>query len=230
MRCAIRSPIVSNPLALVVGAGPGLGAAVAGGLGAAGYDVALVARSESKLAEIGGALQSAGVRAGWAAADVADAAALEAAVSRLGEQAGRIDVLHYNVVAFRSARVQQLNAADLLDDLAVGAASLLTAVSAVRPLMSPGGVVLATGSVAADRPMPSAASLGVQKAALRNLVAALDRDLRKDGIRAACVTVRGTIAPGTAFDPERIAEVFVALATNAVNAGDDWQTEVAYTG
>jgi NAD(P)-dependent dehydrogenase (short-subunit alcohol dehydrogenase family) len=151
-----------------------------------------------------------------------------AAVARLGEHAGRIDVLHFNVVAFRAARVKELTAADLLDDLAVGAASLLTAVDAARPLMS-AAVVLATGSVTADRPMPSAVSLGVQKAALRNWCC-LDRDLRRDGIRAASVTVRGTIAAGTPFDPDRIAEVFVQLSANAANAGDEWRTEVPYTG
>jgi NAD(P)-dependent dehydrogenase (short-subunit alcohol dehydrogenase family) len=223
-------PDVGNPLALIVGAGPGLGAALARRYAGAGHDVALVARSESKLAGIGEQVRSAGVEAGWTAADVSDAGALRAAVARLGEHAGRIDVLHFNVVAFRAARVKELTAADLLDDLAVGAASLLTAVDAARPLMSAGSVVLATGSVTADRPMPSAVSLGVQKAALRNLVAALDRDLRRDGIRAASVTVRGTIAAGTPFDPDRIAEVFVQLSANAANAGDEWRTEVPYTG
>jgi hypothetical protein len=85
---------VSNPLALIVGPGPELGAAGGPPVQRRSYDVALVARSESKLGDIGAALQSAGVTAGWAAADVSDAEALRAAVSRLGEHTGRIDVLH----------------------------------------------------------------------------------------------------------------------------------------
>ena len=46
--------------------------------------------------------------------------------------------------------------------------------------------------VAADKPWNRAASLGVQKAAVRNLVHSLDTTLKDDGIRAVSVTVRGT--------------------------------------
>jgi NADP-dependent 3-hydroxy acid dehydrogenase YdfG len=219
---------MSSPVAVILGVGPGLGAASARAFGAAGYDVALIARSEATLAEIGAGLQGEGITAGWTTADAGDPAAVHSAVARLGGHAERIDVLHYNAVAFRALRAGELTPAQLLTDLAVGAAGLLAATAAARPLMRRGSVVLATGSVAADRPMASAASLGVQKAALRNLVAALDGDLRPDGIRAASVTVNGTISAGTAFDPGRIAEVFVRLA--AAPRQDDWRTEVPYDG
>jgi NAD(P)-dependent dehydrogenase (short-subunit alcohol dehydrogenase family) len=155
---------------------------------------------------------------------------LTAAIQRLGQHAGRIDVLHYNPVAFRAARPSQLTAQELLEDLAVGTAGLLTAAAAARPLMRAGSCILATGSLAADRPMASAASLGVQKAALRNLMITLDRDARKDGVRAASVTVRGTIAAGTPFDADRVAAVFVELAAMAAGGGDDWRAEVAFDG
>ena len=221
---------MNNPVAVIVGAGPGLGAAVAWAFGRAGYDVALIARTEATVGAIGERLQSEGITAGWATADVADESQLRAAVERCGQHAGRIDVLHYNAVAFRPTPAGELTAGQLLEDLGVGAAGLLTAVAAAQPLMTAGSVVLATGSGTADRPMRSAASLGVQKAALRNLVAALDKDLRRDGIRAASVTVHGTIAEGTPFAPDLIAEVLVRLAAQAPTAGDRWRPEVEYKG
>ncbi len=217
-----------DKVALIVGAGPGVGAALARKLGRAGFAIALIARGEGRLTELGQALQAEHITTGWTAADVSDTEQLTAAVTRFGGFSGRLDVLHHNAVAFRSAPASGLSAADLLADLAVGTASLLTSVSAALPFMHPGGVVLATGGGSANNPMTSATSLGVQKAALRNLVSALDQDLRERGIRAASLTVNGTIAAGTPFAPERIADALAALVTAAPTAGDDWRSEVPF--
>ena len=221
---------MDSRVAVIVGAGPGLGAAVARRFGADGFAVALIARDEGRLTELGEALQGEGITTGWTAADAADAVDLAAAITRFGGFSGQIDVLHHNAVAFRPTVASGLSAADLLADLGVGVGSLLTAVSAAQPFMQPGGLVLATGGSSADRPMTSAASLGVQKAALRNLVTALDHDLRNRGIRAASLTVNGTIAAGTPFDPERIADAFAELVATAADARDTWRTEVAFNG
>lgn len=221
---------MQNRVALIVGAGPGLGAAVARKLAQTGFSIALVARDEQRLTELGEALQAEGITVGWTAVDAADPDELAAAVTRFGGFSGQIDVLHHNAVAFRPAAASSLGAADLLADLAVGTASLLTSVAAALPFMQPGGLVLATGGGSADHPMTSAASLGVQKAALRNLVTALDQDLRKRGIRAASLTVNGTIAPDSPFAPERIADAFAELVAAAPAAGDGWRSEVPYNG
>ena len=49
--------------------------------------------------------------------------------------------------------------------------------------MRSGGRITATGSMAADKPWNEAASLGVQKAGLRNLIRSIDTTLKPDGIR-----------------------------------------------
>jgi NADP-dependent 3-hydroxy acid dehydrogenase YdfG len=86
---------------------------------------------------------------------------------------------------------------------------------------------VATGSAAADLPSHRAASLGVQKAGLRNLIRSVDTTLAGDGIRAVSVTVNGTLERGTAFDPDRVAEALYA----AVHQPEDaWQVEVPYDG
>jgi NAD(P)-dependent dehydrogenase (short-subunit alcohol dehydrogenase family) len=212
---------------VVVGAGPGMGLAVARRFGRAGYDVALLGRTTERLAELGEMLQGEGVTAGWAAADLTDDGAVRAAVTRFGEHTGRIDVVHFNPSRFREKDPLELTPDELLEDVRLGAAALLSAVQAARPFMSAGARITATGSMAADRPWHRAASLGVQKAALRNLVRSLDTTLRPDGIRAVSVTVNGTLAEGTAFDPDRVAE---ALWSASRQPEQGWRSEVPYDG
>jgi len=218
---------MGNPVAVVVGAGRGLGAAIARRFGQGGYDVALIARTEATLAEIGEALQGEGITTGWTAVDIIDEDALRAAIRRFGQHGGRIDVLHFNPSAMTAKGPLELSPAELLGDVHLGVASLLTAVQAARPFMSEGARITATGSATADRPWAEAASLGVQKAALRNLVSAIDASLSADGIRAASITVNGTITPGTRFDASLIADAVFEVSRLP---GSAWRTEVAFNG
>ena len=218
---------MSNPVLVVVGAGPGVGASVARRFGREGYDVALIARSEDRLTALGEALEAEGITAGWSALDITDADALRAAVERFGSHAGHLDVLHFNPSAFTHKDPLTLSPDELLADVRLGVAPLLTLVQAARPFLGVGGRVVTTGSMAADSPWNEAASLGVQKAGLRNLVRSVDETLRDDGVRAVTLTVEGTLERGTAFDPDRVADAIHA----AVNQPeDDWQVEVRYAG
>ncbi|MGN6577889.1 MAG: SDR family oxidoreductase [Nocardioides sp.] len=216
-----------NPVIVIVGAGPGLGAAVARRYGRAGYDVALLARNAQQLDELGSALQAEGITAGWSAVDVTDDEALRVAIERFSQHAGHLDVLHFNPSAFRHEGPLELTPDELLEDVRLGVGALLTAVQAARPAMAAGARITATGSMAADRPWHEAASLGVQKAGLRNLVRSIDTALRPDGIRAVSVTVNGTLEAGTAFDPDRVAEALFAAARQDESS---WRNEVPYDG
>lgn len=218
---------MSGPLIIVVGAGPGVGAAVARAFGAEGYAVALVARRQQQLDELGSDLVDAGVTARWTAADVTHPEALTSAIEAFAAEFGRVDVLHFNPSAFRQRNPLELTPGELLEDIRLGVASLLTAVQAAKPHMRSGARVTATGSAAADRPWNEAASLGVQKAGLRNLVRSLDTTLRPDGIRAVTVSVNGTLEVGTAFDPVRVAQAILGAARQAE---DSWRVEVPYDG
>lgn len=212
---------------MVVGAGPGLGAAVARRFGREGYAAGLVARSAGELADLVEDLAGDGIEAWPAALDVTDPNPLAAAVAGFGERAGRIDVLHFNPSRFRERGPLELTPAELAEDVLLGAGALLPAVQAARPYFRAGSRVTATGSLAADKPWHRAASLGVQKAALRNLVRSLDAALSPDGVRAVSVTVNGTLEEGTAFDVRRVAEAIHAAAVRDEGA---WTAEVAYDG
>jgi NAD(P)-dependent dehydrogenase (short-subunit alcohol dehydrogenase family) len=218
---------MSNPVIVVVGAGPGLGASVARRFGREGYDVALLSRDAEQLEELGTTLQAEGITTGWTALDVTDDAALHEAISRFAGHAGHLDVLHFNPSAFRHKDPLALTPDELLADVRLGVGALLTAVQAARPFMRAGARVTATGSMAADEPWNEAASLGVQKAGLRNLVRSIDTTLRPDGIRAVTVTVRGALRKATRFDPDLVADAIFAASRQDE---DHWQVEVPYTG
>ena len=214
-----------KPVVVVVGAGPGVSGSVARLFAGKGYDVGLVGVHEPALAELREALPDADVRT--VVADLTDSEAATLAIRNLGDHFRRIDVLHFNPSAFREKDPLELSVAELLQDVALGVGALLTTVQAARPYLSAGGRVTVTGSMAADEPWHRAASLGVQKAGVRNLVHSLDATLEPDGIRAVSVTVRGTLAREGLFTPDRVAEAIHAAAFQDEGA---WRSEVPYAG
>ena len=216
---------MGKPVVMVVGAGPGVSGSVARLFAGEGYDVGLVGVDEPVLAELRHSIPAADVQT--AVADLTDTEAATLAIRTLGDHFGRIDVLHFNPSAFREKDPLELTVAELLQDVALGVGALLSTVQAARPYLSAGGRVTVTGSMAADEPWHRAASLGVQKAGVRNLVHSLDATLEPDGIRAVSVTVRGTLAKEGPFTPDRVAEAIHAAAFQDEGA---WRSEVPYAG
>lgn len=212
---------------VVIGAGPGVGAAVAHRFGIKGYAVGLVGRAAETMQQVAEGLHQDDIMCEWTAAEIGDAPALAAAIERFGQWTGRIDVLHYNPSVTTMRDPLTLTPEELLADVQVGVAGLLTAVQSARPYLGEGSRVIATGSRAADAPWAAAASLGVQKAGLRNLVTAFDQVLKADGIRAASVTVNGQLEEGGPFDPTHVADALHAAATQHV---EDWRTEIPFNG
>lgn len=218
---------MSDPMLIVVGAGPGVGVAVARRFAREGYAVGLVGRRSEVLDGLAAEVAEQGATVRSVAVDLTDVSAATAALAELAAGAGAVDVLHFNPSAFRQKDPLQLTVSELLDDVALGVGGLLTAVQAVQAYLKPGSRVTATGSIAADRPWHQAASLGVQKAGLRNLVTSLDATLAPAGIRAVSVTVRGTLAEEGAFAPDRVAD---AIWNAAHQDEASWRTEVPYSG
>ncbi len=212
---------------VIVGAGPGVGGSVARRFGREGYAAALVGIDEAVLTELQQDLATQGIVAEWAIASVTDADDLTRVIRESGERHGRIDVLHFNPSAFRQKDPLELTVAELLEDVALGVGALLTAVQAARPYLRRGSRITVTGSMAADKPWNQAASLGVQKAGVRNLIRSIDTTLEPEGIRAVSVTVRGSLAREGAFTPDRVAD---AIHAAAIQPEDDWRTEIPYEG
>ena len=87
---------VTDRVAVVTGAGQGIGRGIAIGLAEAGADVALAARTESDLDEVAGQIHERGRRALVVPTDVLDSAALEHLVTRTVGELGRLDIVVNN--------------------------------------------------------------------------------------------------------------------------------------
>ena len=218
---------MSRQVALIVGAGPGVSGSLSRLLADDGWDLGLLGADQGVLDELGADLRGRGADVVPALADITDGSAALAEITRIGEHFGRIDLVHFNPSAFREKDPLELTVDELLEDVGLGVGALLTVVQAARPFMSSGARVTATGSMAADEPWNRAASLGVQKAGLRNLVHSLDATLEPDGVRAVSVTVRGSLATEGPFTPDRVG---AALYDAARQDEGEWRTEVLYEG
>lgn len=212
---------------LIAGAGPGVSGSLARLYAAEGATIGLVGADGDVLATLAGQVAEAGGSAETVVADLTDDATTRAAVTRMAEKLGHVDVVHFNPSAYRERDPLSLTPDELLEDVRLGVGALLTLVQAARPFMGPGGRVTATGSMAADKPWFGAASLGVQKAGLQNLVRSIDATLAGDGIRAVSVTVRGMLAKEGPFAPDNVA---AALRAAIDQDEADWQAEIAYQG
>ena len=218
---------VSSGVLVVVGAGPGVSGSLARLYARHGYDVGLVGIDAGRVQELAGEVEALGSDVRSAVVDITDVAAATEAVSGMGAHFGRIDVLHFNPSAFTEKDPLELTVDELLADVALGVGALLTAVQAARLYLREGSRVTVTGSMAADKPWHRAASLGVQKAGVRNLVRSLDATVEPAGIRAVSVTVRGTLGKDGPFTPDRVAD---ALYAAAHQPDAEWRTEIPYDG
>lgn len=215
------------PVYVVLGAGPGLGLAAARRFALSGCHAVLVGRSAEESEPLAQTLRDEGFSASAEGVNLLDEADVRATVAAIAERHGRIDVLHFNPSAWREKNPLELTVADLLEDVTLGAGALLPALQAAAPVMPAGARVLATGSMAADKPYAGAASLGVQKAALRNLVISIDATLVGHGVRAVAVQINGALKPEGPFGPPAIAEALYAATTRA---DVDWTVHVDYNG
>lgn len=196
----------------VAGAGPGVGAAVARRFAREGHAVALFARRAEALEAIARPIREAGGVARGFAVDLGDLDALAAAFSEAGREMGSPGVLVYNVGRWIETPAMALAPAALEQELRLCAVSALAATQAVWPAMraAGAGTVIWTGGGLALAPQYGGAvpALTAGKAALRGLALAAAPELAAAGVRLATVTIAGLVAPGGAFDPDRIAETF----------------------
>ncbi|MBO7702027.1 MAG: SDR family NAD(P)-dependent oxidoreductase [Eggerthellaceae bacterium] len=198
---------------VVIGAGPGLGNAVAARFGSEGYRVALVARRKEALEGYVAELAQAGIEAKGYAADVCEIASLDAAISDIQADFGDPDVVVYNV-GITTPDEQPLTAADLQRHFATDVVGAYETIErfATDGFAGKGGAVILTGGIAAVSPFPGYLCLALDKAALRNLAIAKNAELAERGIFVGTVMVCGIIGGDDHFAPANIAERFWEMA------------------
>jgi short-subunit dehydrogenase len=213
---------------LLVGAGPGLGMAVARRFAEGGYRVTLVARSTDGLRDLADSLADTGAQIDTISADASDPEAFGARMAELYNEQDAPGLIIYNAVMgvpdqLLSSDVAHLETAYRVD---VISAIVLTQVAAPAMRAAGSGTIIVTGGGFADYPIPALATVSLGKAALRSAATMLGADLDPDGIRVATLTIMGQIVAGTAFDPENIAKRYWEV----VQSDDPWQAEFRFTG
>jgi len=138
------------PVIAIIGAGPGLGAAVARKFGREGFSIALIARNQSKLDAMAAELTAAGFTARAYAADVLTPVSLEVALARAGAELGPITALQYSPLPSRDylKPVLEMTPELALEALQFSALGLIHAVRAVLPAMreaGSGSIILING-------------------------------------------------------------------------------------
>jgi len=183
-----------KPVAVVVGVGAGLGAALAGRFASA-YTVALVARGPGKLEELASEIKAAGGHAIAVPADVSKAGEIEVAFARIREEIGETDVLLYNAAMRPYGRLMETKPSTFENTWRVGAFGAFLCSQAVVPgmLARKAGVILFTGATAGIKPFPTSAAFGPAKFAMRGLAQVMARDLGPQGIHVAYINVDGPI-------------------------------------
>jgi NAD(P)-dependent dehydrogenase (short-subunit alcohol dehydrogenase family) len=213
--------------AVIIGAGPGIGTAVARRFAREGMPVAVVARSRETVDRAVAALEGAGVETLGLRADATDERALRGALDRAADAHGLPDVLVYNAGLIRADRPGELGVREHLEAWAINVVGAIAAAGHLGPRMAErgSGTIVITGGMPV--PLPEATSLSLGKAGVRALTGLLGRAYGEAGVHVATVTVGGAVAPGTAFDPDDIAEHYWRLHAQP---RDKWEHEVVYAG
>ncbi len=219
---------IDNHHLLLVGAGPGLGMAVARRFASDGYRVTLVARSTDGLRELADSLADTGARIDTAAADASDPEGLRARMSEVFNEQGAPGLIIYNAVMGAPDTLLGSSAEHLQTAYTVDVIGAIVVAQVAAPAMraAGSGTIIVTGGGFADYPIPALATISLGKAALRSAATMLGADLEPDGIRVATLTIMGQIVAGTAFDPENIATRYWEVVTS----DGPWQAEFRFTG
>lgn len=168
-------------IALVTGAGSGIGRAVAQGLLCDGWQLALLGRRESALAETAAGFDA--DRVLLLPTDVSDPVAVRAAFERLEQRFGRLDLLFNNAgTSAPAVPVDELSAEQWLAVVNVNLNGAFYCAQAAFGLMmrqAPrGGRIINNGSIAAHVPRPNSAPYTATKHAITGLTRALSLDGR----------------------------------------------------
>jgi NADP-dependent 3-hydroxy acid dehydrogenase YdfG len=190
--------IIASPgekgVAVVVGVGAGLGAALAQRF-AAGYKVALLARSADVIEKVSAEIS----RAGGIARPIQCDATIEQQIAAIHEQIrrelGPVEILIYNGGRRPMGRLLETTPEVFEQTWRLHTfGAFLWARQVVPDMLAHGrGTLLITGATAGVRPWPTSAAFAPAKFAVRGLAQVLARDLHPQGIHVAYVNVDGGI-------------------------------------
>ena len=218
-------------IAVVTGAGSGVGREIARSLLAAGWQVALAGRREDRLLETAGVADSLVV-----STDVTSAESVTALFGAVRDRWGRVDLLVNNAgIAAPSGDLDEISLADwqrVVDTNLTGA--FLCAREAVRLMKAQtprGGRIINNGSISAHSPRPGSAPYTATKHAITGLTKSISLDGRAYDIACGQIDIgnaateltgrfgdgvpqaNGSIMPEPTFDPRHVADAVLYMAS-----------------
>ncbi len=217
-----------NGTAIVVGVGPGLGAALCQRFTGEGMNVAIAARDLAKtekiVAEVNGL--GGGTAKGYSV-DTTDEAAVEKLFNDVSGEWGVPDAVIYNAGAFMKTSILEATAEDFKRcwEANCYGGFLVGRAAATRMTPRGSGSVLFTGATASKRGSARFFNLSVGKFGLLALAQAMARELGPSGIHVAHVIIDGQImskryahlaegrGPDALLEPDDIAETYWQLHT-----------------
>jgi NAD(P)-dependent dehydrogenase (short-subunit alcohol dehydrogenase family) len=231
----------ASKVALVTGAGSGIGAAVSRGLAAAGFAVVLAGRRAEPLAALAADIIRADGKAWPMTADVADENSVCALFARIEAQCARLDVLFNNAGAsHRAAPLEELSRAEwqtVLDVNLTGAFLCTQQAFSMMQRQAPrGGRIINNGSVSAQTPRPHSVAYAASKHGLTGLTRATALEGRPYDIACGQIDIGnvataigaelvtgtlqadGSIAPEPTMDVSDVARAVVYMASLPLTA------------
>ncbi len=199
----------------IVGAGPGLGAAVARRFGAEGFSVGLISRSQERADGLAAQLTAEGVTSQGFAADVRDPAGLARTLERVTEALGPIEVLQYSPLPQKDFMrpILETTPADLVGPVEFSIYGPVAATHQVIPGMRhlPGddrGTIIFVNGGTALVPRAHLTGTSIAFAGETAFAELLHETLAPDGIHVCQLVIGGSIEPGhPEKDPPKLAEV-----------------------
>ena len=222
---------LANQIAVVTGAGRGIGRAIALKLAAEGADVVCVSRTAENSEKVAGEVRALGRRAWAVALDVSDPAAVGAAAEKVLTEAGRMDILVNNAGVTRDALVMRMSEADwdtVLDTNLKGA-FLLTKAFSRSMIKQRSGRIINVASVVGLIGNAGQCNYVASKAGLIGFTKSVARELASRGITV------NAIAPGfietdmtSGLKEEMKAELMKQIPMNCFGQAEDIAAAAAY--
>ncbi len=184
-------PVLTQPVALVTGAGRNIGREIALGLAASGHAVAVNVRSSVDEGQaVVDDITAAGGQALLCVADVSDREAVGTMLKHITTQWGRLDVLVNNAAIRREADLAALTVQDWHDTLRVVLDGAFFCTQAGLALLkaSGQGAIVNIGGLTAHTGAPERVHVVTAKAGLVGMTRALAHDLAGDGVTVNCVS------------------------------------------